>query len=481
MGDERRPDRRRPDAERSVLPVSISDVWKVAAAVGLSGLAGYITATAPRGAVVTAIVVACGLLAHMAKLSTLEILSVLLPVSFVVTIGFGLTTEFELNVSAADAVLPLAIVAAMSARATALMPSRAFTRAALTYAVSLIVVAGVSLLAATTTQAFLDFAYGASTLLKMAISVGYLLAFFHLARRSIAAGDLRFLAAWTLAASFISGLSIAGYLLYRNGIPTRFTQDYRLIGTFEDPNLFSSYLVISFCFLLMSRIVKPRAWKTISALVILASMILTGSRAVIPAVLAGLLVAVLTARGARVARRQLWRIATLGVALVAVSFLVWNPLTSLESVSRIFTSEDTAITDARIQLWSVAWKMWQENPILGVGIGQYQAVADQYVFGGVANIAHNTYLSFLAESGLVGLVVFLSLPLTIVVRVVRSRRQGNLFAPLLALSLAAVSIQALTLNLENSRALWALLGISAAFCDVAARKVTPEEPLSRSG
>ena len=470
-----------PDEDPLVDQTSSKDLWKVAAAVGLSGLAGYITATAPRVAAFTAILVACGLLAHMAKLSTLEVLSVLLPVSFVITIGFGLTTEFELNVSAADAILPLAIVSAMSSRANALMPSHAFTRAALTYAVSLIAVTGLSLMVATTTHASLDFAYGATALLKIAISVGYLLAFYHLARRSIAAGDFRFLAAWTLAASVISGLSIAGYVLYQSGVPTRFTQDYRLIGTFEDPNLFSSYLVISFCFLLMSRIVNPKAWKTVSAVVILASMVLTGSRAVIPAVLAGLLVAVFTARGERVARRQLWRMTILGMALVTTAFLVWNPTTSLESVSRIFTSENTAASDARIELWSVAWKMWQEHPVLGVGIGQYQAVADQYVFGGVANIAHNTYLSFLAETGLVGFVIFMSLPVVIVVRVVRSKRHGNVFAPLLALSLAAVSVQALTLNLENSRALWALLGISAAFCDVAARKVVPEESFSRSG
>lgn len=480
MNDERRA-AGEPAGEPSVTLTNTKDLWKVAAVIGLSCLAGYTTATNPRVAAFTAILVACVLLAHMFKFSTLEILSVLLPVSFVITIGFGLTTKFELNVSVADAVLPLAIVSAMSSRASALMPSHAFTRAALTYAVSLIAVTGISLLVATTTHPSLDFAYGASALLKIAISAGYLLAFYHLARRSIAAGDFRFLAAWTLTASVISGLSIAGYVLYRSGVPTRFTQDYRLIGTFEDPNLFSSYLVISFCFLLMSRVVHPKAWKTVSAIVILASMVLTGSRAVIPAVLAGLLVAVLTARGERVARRQLWRIIALGMFLVVMSFLVWNPITSLESVSRIFTSEDTAVTDARIELWSVAWKMWLEHPVLGVGIGQYQAVADQYVFGGVSNIAHNTYLSFLAETGLVGFAVFMSLPLAIVIRLVRSRRHGNVYAPLLALSLTAVAVQALTLNLENSRALWALLGISAAFGDLAARKVATEESFSRSG
>jgi O-antigen ligase len=157
---------------------------------------------------------------------------------------------------------------------------------------------------------------------------------------------------------------------------------------------------------------------------------------------------------------------------VAASFLVWNPIDSLESVTRIVTSDDTITSDGRIQLWSVAWKMWQEHPVLGVGIGQYRAVADQYIFGGVGNIAHNTYLSFLAETGLVGFVVFISLPLAIFVRVLRSKRDGNTFAPLLALGLAAVAVQAFTLNLENSRALWALLGIGAALCDLAARSET---------
>jgi O-antigen ligase len=99
----------------------------------------------------------------------------------------------------------------------------------------------------------------------------------------------------------------------------------------------------------------------------------------------------------------------------------------------------------------------------------------------VSNIAHNTYLSFLAETGLIGFVILVSLPLAVFVRVIRSRRRGNVFAPLLALGLAAVAVQALTLNLENSRALWALLGISAAICEVAARKDTHRESISRPG
>ena len=456
--------------------------WTIAATVGLSALAGYIATAAPVVAVFTAILVACGLLAHMARLSSLEILVVLLPVSFVLTIGFGPVTGFDLNVSAADFFLPIAIVAALSSKASPLVPSRAFTRAAIIYSVSLISVSAASLLVASAREVLsLHLTYGASAMLKMAISAGYLLIFYQLSRRAIAAGNLRFLAIWALTAYVISALSIAGYVLYQSGIPTPFTQDYRLVGTFEDPNLFSSYLVISFCILLMSRIVDPKLWKTMAALAILASIVLTGSRAVIPAVLFGLLVAVLSARRSQVARRQIWRTVSVGMAFVAASFLVWNPLESLESVTRIITSDDTISSDGRIRLWSVAWSMWQEHPVLGVGIGQYRAVADQYVFGGVSNIAHNTYLSFLAETGLVGLVILVSLPLAVFIRVIRSRRRGNVFAPLLALGLAAVAVQALTLNLENSRALWALLGISAAICEVAARKDTRLESISRPG
>lgn len=459
----------------------VKNVTTITATVSLACLAGIVAAATPGIAVFTAILVACGLLAHMARLSTLEILSVLLPVSFVLSIGFGLFTGFTLNVSAADAILPIAIVSALSTKANAVMPSHAFTRAAVIYAISLIAVAAASLLVAMATQVSLDFAYGAAAMLKMAISLGYLLTFYQLAKRSAAKGDLRFLALWSLTAFVISGLSIVGYALYQSGISTPFTQDYRAVGTFDDPNLFSSYLVISFCILLMSRVVDPKIWKAVAALTILASVVLTGSRAVIPAVLFGLLVALSVARSQHVARRQLWRTVALGMLAAAASFLVWNPIDSLESVTRIVTIDDTVTSDGRLELWSVAWRMWQEHPVLGVGIGQYRAVADQYIFGGVSNIAHNTYLSFLAETGLVGFVVFVSLPLATFVRVVRSRRRGNIFAPLLALGLAAVAVQAFTLNLENSRALWALVGISAALCDVAARNESRQESFARRG
>lgn len=457
------------------------DVGSRIAIVGLAGAIGFIAATAPGVAVFTAILVACGLLTHMARLSSLEILIILLPVSFVLTLGFVPVTGFELNVSVADAILPVAIVSALSTKANALVPSHAFTRVVVVYAISLISVSTVSLLLAMTTRLTIDLPYGVTAMLKMVISMAYLLAFYQLSKRSIAAGNLRFLSVWSLTAFVISGLSILGYLLYRSGIPTPFTQDYRLVGTFDDPNLFSSYLVISFCLLLMSRISAPRIWKTVAALTILAAMILTGSRAVIPAMLFGLLVAVLAARQQRAARSQLSRTVMVGVLLVAASFLVWNPVDRIESVTRIITIEDSVSSDARIHLWSLAWRMWLENPALGVGIGQYRTVADQFVFGGSSHIAHNTYLSFLAETGLIGFVVFVALPVAVFVRVLRSRRRGNVFAPMLALGLAALAVQAFTLNLENSRALWALIGISAALCDLAASRDTRLASLSGRG
>jgi putative inorganic carbon (hco3(-)) transporter len=82
-----------------------------------------------------------------------------------------------------------------------------------------------------------------------------------------------------------------------------------------------------------------------------------------------------------------------------------------------FKEETTnkAVT-SRITLWKTGWMMFKENPILGVGQGNYMVRYKEYVtkypeldFGVDAYSVHNSYLKIMAETGVLGIVSFLAI------------------------------------------------------------------------
>jgi O-antigen ligase len=71
----------------------------------------------------------------------------------------------------------------------------------------------------------------------------------------------------------------------------------------------------------------------------------------------------------------------------------------------------------RLDLWTVAWRMVEQEPIRGVGAGNFPVSSVHYLLepGAIARsdyivgspkVAHNTYLELWAELGLVGLIMF---------------------------------------------------------------------------
>lgn len=59
------------------------------------------------------------------------------------------------------------------------------------------------------------------------------------------------------------------------------------------------------------------------------------------------------------------------------------------------------ITSSRTYLYGIAIKLFYDNPIFGVGVGQFRSVTGAYT------AVHNTYLQVLCEQGIVGFIVYI--------------------------------------------------------------------------
>jgi O-antigen ligase len=79
------------------------------------------------------------------------------------------------------------------------------------------------------------------------------------------------------------------------------------------------------------------------------------------------------------------------------------------------TSENFAIVE-RMAHWQAGWHMFEDHPLTGVGTGNYNANYPDYfvreTFVTSQGHAHNFYIHMLAENGIVGLAIYLTLILS---------------------------------------------------------------------
>jgi len=99
------------------------------------------------------------------------------------------------------------------------------------------------------------------------------------------------------------------------------------------------------------------------------------------------------------------------IVLVIVALFLVSPVSPLDRILHP-TYSDTESSDARLQLWGIAFRIIADHPIVGVGLWQFAPYLRKYMPPGVDLgflVPHNTYLEVTVELGLVGLALFLAM------------------------------------------------------------------------
>jgi O-antigen ligase len=271
----------------------------------------------------------------------------------------------------------------------------------------------------------------------------------------------------------------------------------RLVGSLGEPNFLAAMLLPAFVFTVFAT-----GWTTnvvqrwllgLLGVLFLVSIFLTQSRGGLIALGVAIVAGVVLGGP----RRRMF--ALFGGLAAAVGLAYYALFASDYALERL---TNPGRGTGRADLWSVATGVIGDNPVVGVGAGNFPVVAPQYAAEPInlpdarllvdtPKVAHNTYLGVFAELGVVGLALFALVVLGSLVLLWRAggvfARRGDVQLELISravlVSLVGMLAAFVFLSGEYEKQLWLLLGLAVALHGLARRRgrtigERPIEPLS---
>ena len=263
----------------------------------------------------------------------------------------------------------------------------------------------------------------------------------------------------------------------------------RLQGGSGDPNFLAAGLVaaIPLAAALRSAARGPteRGLMVVVLLVLVAGLGATQSRGGIVAACAVALAAVVLSRG----RRSRAALSVGAVAALVVAALALAP----GGLQRVTTPDPEG--DGRADLWRIAGRMVEAEPVLGVGTGNFRVRSGEFVRepGSLQFVdliaeqhkdVHNAYLQALAETGLLGFLLFVAVAgLALGSARAAERRQAARGDPALAgvahglvLALVGMLTALFFISYGHDSRLWLLFALGPALLAISARWPGPGRP-----
>lgn len=289
-------------------------------------------------------------------------------------------------------------------------------------------------------------------------------------------------ASWLVAAFLLGALVSAAYGIMAPTDGSSLYDVSRATGTIGDANELAAMLVAALV-LAGAFAVGWREYPVVLVFALLvgvfclAGIVLTFSRGGLVALAVALLTAV--ALGGR------WRpaAALLLVAVVAFSATYFVYVASPEERTRVTTIEGGT---GRSDIWAVGWRMFQSSPVSGVGVGNFPVSSIHFLLEPGAlrrdefivdepKVAHNVYLEMVAELGLVGFLLFMTIIGFSLVSAIKAARaflaKGDDRMELLARAVAVAIVALLAANFfvsdQFAKQLWLLLALGPALLRVA--------------
>jgi putative inorganic carbon (hco3(-)) transporter len=267
----------------------------------------------------------------------------------------------------------------------------------------------------------------------------------------------------------------------------------RISGTIGDPNELAALLVAGTVFAgVLTAITKEAALRVAAGTAVvlfLAGIAYTVSRGGLVALGVALIAACFLAGR--------WRGRTLVVVALGLMTVViyFASFAGLDARDRVTTVEGGS---GRADIWKVGWRMFEAEPIHGIGSGNFPISSIHYLLQpgvierdefiiSTPKVAHNTYLQILAELGLVGMTLFFTIigfSIRCAFRAARwFGRHGDTQMELVARGMIVALIGILAADFfiseQFGKQLWLLLGLGPALYGVARRTYPQQAPAAQ--
>lgn len=145
-------------------------------------------------------------------------------------------------------------------------------------------------------------------------------------------------------------------------------------------------------------------------------------------------------------------------------------------IQRLQESGDLADANGRLEIWKKGLDLISKHPMAGVGYGGFPgATGDSALQRNVDNsplVAHNTYLSVLTETGVVGFIIFFIIMVVVLVNIrkIKTNMRGAMFAAFMVWAIGcAASVW------DEHGQTWLLFSLSM----IAGNMVVPEELVTK--
>jgi hypothetical protein len=253
-----------------------------------------------------------------------------------------------------------------------------------------------------------------------------------------------------------------------------FAGEKRAVGTFQNPNMFGDYLVVSFFLTWAVAAAGRRLWY-LGLPVLLFGILATASNGCLMSVIAGVGTTIIAYRG-------FWNVRLLGVTLVTMGLLLALVCVFQDSLQQAafdrFSGGRSEVGGAALKGASERFPIW-ENVMLhactvpgGVGPGNFSTVNADTT--GDYHGAHSEYLGMLAERGVFGLAGWLAILGGLFMMLRRLRAAADVgFKPLGVEPMygffGAMAAHALVIELSHFRHTWMVFAMVAAAATQATR------------
>jgi O-antigen ligase len=172
----------------------------------------------------------------------------------------------------------------------------------------------------------------------------------------------------------------------------------------------------------------------------------------------------------------------LGLAVVAGAGLAVIAVVNPAAIARM--TDFGGGTSGRNDIWAVAWRIFTDHPLIGIGINNFQLVEPHYtltsgalnrieLIAEVPHLVHNVYLQMLTETGVVGFLAFLA----VVGGCLRaSWRAARYFDAIGRVDYGDLARSVLMAGIAMLSALWILLGLGPVLLSLARRSQAAPAP-----